>query len=103
MSLSHFCLYPQHILLTCKSKAQWTDLNPVLLDGELVIEADTLRLKLGDGVSSYTSLPYTDSAMLDKIEALESQTAQFESLAEALLLYFNSLIQKLEREECDQQ
>ena len=32
--------------------------NPVLLDRQLVIETDTGRMKLGDGISDYNSLSY---------------------------------------------
>lgn len=39
--------------------ANWTSINPVLADGELAFEKDTKKLKVGDGVSSYTQLSYT--------------------------------------------
>ena len=38
--------------------ARWTAFNPVLADRELVIETDTGKLKIGDGVSAYVDLPY---------------------------------------------
>lgn len=38
--------------------ATWTSVNPVLADGELAIETDTDRIKFGDGVTAWTSLPY---------------------------------------------
>lgn len=37
-------------------------LNPVLRDGELVFEKDTLRYKIGDGVTAWNSLSYTEFA-----------------------------------------
>lgn len=48
------------VLLRKDTKANWTSVNPVLEDGELVIEVDgtTRKLKCGDGVTKYTSLPY---------------------------------------------
>lgn len=36
----------------------WSYYNPTLAEGELGIETDTMRLKLGDGYNSWNSLPY---------------------------------------------
>ena len=38
--------------------ARWTSFNPVLADRELVLETDTNRFKIGNGVTAYVSLPY---------------------------------------------
>lgn len=38
--------------------ANWTSVNPILLDGELGIEVDTDKFKIGDGVTAWNSLPY---------------------------------------------
>ncbi len=38
--------------------ANWTTNNPVLLSGELGIETDTKQIKIGDGVTTWTSLAY---------------------------------------------
>ena len=38
--------------------AAWTSANPVLLSGEVGFETDTLKLKIGDGTTSWTSLAY---------------------------------------------
>lgn len=38
--------------------AEWTSANPVLAAGELGFEIDTKKLKGGDGVTSWSSLPY---------------------------------------------
>lgn len=38
--------------------AQWTSVNPTLLAGEPGYETDTLKYKIGDGVTVWTSLPY---------------------------------------------
>lgn len=45
--------------------ANWTSKNPVLLDGEIVLVDDngTLRIKMGDGVTNFTLLPYFDAPM----------------------------------------
>jgi hypothetical protein len=38
--------------------AEWTAANPVIASGELVVESDTNKLKLGNGVTTWTSLAY---------------------------------------------
>ncbi len=45
-----------------KTAAQWTALNPVLLDGEPGWEDDALRLKIGDGSTAWNSLSYVGGA-----------------------------------------
>ena len=37
---------------------QWANVNPILAQGELGIEIDTSRLKVGDGVTAWNSLKY---------------------------------------------
>ena len=38
--------------------AEWTSLNPVLLPGEMGIELDTKKFKVGDGTLTWTGLAY---------------------------------------------
>lgn len=38
--------------------ANWTARNPVLLAGEIGIETDTNRMKIGNGILSWSLLPY---------------------------------------------
>jgi hypothetical protein len=38
--------------------ARWTQYNPILLEGELGLETDTGKMKLGDGVNTWSALPY---------------------------------------------
>ena len=37
---------------------EWQNSNPILAQGEIGIEIDTSRLKVGDGVTSWNSLKY---------------------------------------------
>jgi hypothetical protein len=37
---------------------EWTSANPTLLQGEAGLETNTGRLKYGDGVTAWNSLPY---------------------------------------------
>lgn len=39
--------------------ATWTSLNDVLLDGELGLERDTGRVKIGNGATPWNDLPYS--------------------------------------------
>lgn len=39
------------------SNARWLELNPVLLSGEPGVNLTTLELKIGDGITPWTSLP----------------------------------------------
>ena len=38
--------------------ARWTQFNPILSDREFVLETDTNKFKIGDGVNNYLNLPY---------------------------------------------
>ena len=42
--------------------ANWTSTNPVLSEGEPAYETDTGSVKIGDGVTVWTSLPYAVGA-----------------------------------------
>jgi lysophospholipase L1-like esterase len=48
----------QRIQLRRGTAAEWTAANPVLAVGEPGVERDTGRLKLGDGVTAWATLPY---------------------------------------------
>jgi hypothetical protein len=38
--------------------SEWTSTNPILSEGEKGFEKDTNKLKFGDGVTTWNSLPY---------------------------------------------
>lgn len=106
MAFSSNSLYPQHIVLTAKSAAEWTAQNPTLLQGELGIESDTQRIKIGNGSLNWANLNYIDANILNmistinqRLDTLESLINQYEQLADALHSYFNSLADKTFREE----
>ena len=44
------------------TQSEWTSENPILKQSEVVIETDTRQVKLGDGATNYSSLPYAFSA-----------------------------------------
>lgn len=41
----------------------WTEFNPVLLKGEIGIEIDTGKMKIGDGESDWNALEYMYSGL----------------------------------------
>lgn len=58
------------ISLKKDTSSNWTQNNPVLLDGEMIIvttNAGDVRMKIGDGTSTYSQLPFTDEKMLDSL------------------------------------
>ncbi len=62
----------QYIRHRYDTGANWTDANPVLRAGELGIESDasSLRGKIGDGVTAWASLPYTELGQQPDLEAV---------------------------------
>ena len=58
------------ISLKRDSASNWSTKNPKLLDGELVVVNDTAgpRLKVGDGNSNYSTIPFLDAAATSHIE-----------------------------------
>lgn len=49
--------------LRTDSAANWLKANPVLLGGEIGIEGDTGKMKVGDGKSTWRILPYLITGM----------------------------------------
>lgn len=50
--------------------ANWTSKNPVLAEGEIIVVqtgAGETRLKIGDGVKTFTQLPYTDEQIYNNV------------------------------------
>jgi hypothetical protein len=44
--------------------ANWADLNPKLEQGEVGVELDTNRIKIGDGIQFWNTLPYFSASQL---------------------------------------
>jgi hypothetical protein len=48
------------------NSSRWIELNPILKQGEPGFEIDTGKLKVGNGISTWTELPYIgDSAIIN--------------------------------------
>ena len=86
--------------------ANWTNHNPVLLNGELIL-VDTaegqLRVKIGDGIKTYTQLPFMDEALralITEVDNNNSAVVMTKNGESQLLDTFN--IVKLSEEEYNQ-
>lgn len=58
------------IQLKIDEENNWIAQDPVLLDGEMIIvttDAGDVRMKIGDGTSTYTELPFTDERIINSI------------------------------------
>ena len=83
--------------------ANWTNNNPVLLNGEMiVVETSTgaIRLKVGDGVKTFNQLPFLDEtlrALITDVDNTKSAVVMTKNGESQLLDTFN--IVKLSEEE----
>jgi Major tropism determinant N-terminal domain len=69
------------IQLRRDTAANWTSVNPVLNEGELGVETDTSKSKMGDGVTAWTSLSYWNTGAADALGAAAAAQAAAESYA----------------------
>ncbi len=69
------------IQLRHDTAANWTSVNPVLLEGEVGIETDTLKQKVGDGVTAWNSLSYMGS---NEIFVAEYGTTTYQAISDAI-------------------
>ena len=78
------------IQIRIDTKARWADLNPILAAGEMGFEIDNNRLKIGNGITAWNSLPYvteTDwstiitqiDTLTQKLDALEARVQKLEA------------------------
>ena len=52
----------------------WMTENPVLMAGEVGVETDTRKVKVGDGTTTWNSLPYSTSPYIKDGEPYASKT-----------------------------
>lgn len=71
----------KQIQLWSQTAATWTGSNPTLLNGQIGIESDTLKFKIGNGSTAWTSLAYAGGAittagmaLLDDATAADQRT-----------------------------
>lgn len=76
----------QHIQLRRDTAANWTAVNPILKSGEAGYETDFRRLKIGDGVSNWSALPYVSGG--GSLSALSDVNAA--SKVDGSVLYYDA-------------
>ena len=71
--------FSKRIQLRNDSATNWTTANPVLLEGEIGIEIDANRnrIKIGDGVTAWNSLPYF-------LDAREEEVGDYQDFLDGL-------------------
>ena len=69
----------------CRTAAQWSSSNPVLLAGEVGYESDTGKSKVGDGVKTWNELEYTGMNKVDKVDGKGLSTEDYTTVEKAKL------------------
>lgn len=62
---------PIKIVFDRKDAAEWQSTNPVIDAGEMVVELDTHRLKVGDGKLTYNDLPYYEGPQGESVTKVQ--------------------------------
>ncbi|MGT2729489.1 hyaluronate lyase N-terminal domain-containing protein [Streptococcus phocae subsp. salmonis] len=62
---------PIKVLFDRKEASQWKSENPVVDEGELVVELDTHKLKVGDGKTAYNDLPYYEGPQGESVTKVQ--------------------------------
>jgi hypothetical protein len=70
--------------------ANWTSANPTLLAGEIGIESDTNKIKLGTGSTSWTSLSYTPWSQVSAYPLVNADIASAAAIAYSKLATLTS-------------
>lgn len=70
------------------TSTQWAAANPILAQGELALELDTRKFKIGDGINPWNSLPYNAVELNDLIDVDVS------TLIDGSVLVYNNSINK---------
>jgi len=70
--------------------ANWTSANPTLLAGEIGIESDTSKIKLGTGSTAWTSLSYTPWSQVSTYPFVNADIASGAAIAYSKLATLTS-------------
>jgi hypothetical protein len=70
--------------------ANWTSANPTLLAGEIGIESDTNKIKLGTGSTAWTSLSYTPWSQVSAYPLVNADIASAAAIAYSKLATLTS-------------
>ena len=70
--------------------ANWTSANPTLLAGEIGIESDTNKIKIGDGSTAWTSLAYRPWSQISAYPIVNADIASAAAIAYSKLATLTS-------------
>lgn len=59
--------FPDRARADTRTASSWASSNPVLVNGEIGVEKDTRKIKIGDGYSHWNSLSYIDGTTNDTL------------------------------------
>jgi hypothetical protein len=83
------------IQLRNDTAAAWTSANPLLAQGEVGLELDTDRIKIGNGVDLWNDRPYADRSALENLEEhrlSETPHPAYDDMQSLTLLFENGLV-----------
>ena len=76
-----------HLIQRYNSSSTWANDNPILLCGEIGIESDTNKVKLGDGITNWNSLGYIVSMSSMPIYSAGSGAVLYGNILSAEIQY----------------
>lgn len=82
----------RRIQLRRGSAVQWASSNPILASGEIGVELDTKKFKLGNGITNWNDLGY----LTNSVTIAEIQDVLADNPDDGSLLIYNSSINKWE-------
>ena len=88
-----------------KTANVWEELNPILGNGEVIIveTEGKLKLKIGDGVTAYNDLPFTDDDLREELaKKLEEIEAEIKVTDETLANSQTALLNLLTKDDDEQ-
>ena len=68
-----------------QASALWASNNPILTNGDIGIESDTGRAKIGNGIYTWLDLPYFVSGLGVISDILHAQTTDLQALTHEIL------------------
>lgn len=72
------------IQLRRDTAANWSTYNPILSAGEIGIDSDANRVKIGDGVSTWSARPYLDE-IISSLRVMHNEESLFNIITNYIL------------------
>lgn len=89
----------QQIQIRRDTAANWSSANPILAQGEMGLETNTLKVKFGDGVTAWNSLAYFGNSIANSTDVtLTSLVSGNILIANASLIFINKSLSSLVNE-----